>query len=225
MTSRRESASGPPNCSAIATARFFSISNFAASDSLRFSSSLPSAAFASHSSFAFATASATNCEFPARRFMTSVCLIESMPSSWSMTDMLPPSAVAASMLDSRAERACTGSAFHASENSRAVIPAVDAHISSDPVTLSISFWVMSLAPAMASPARAMSLSICAMIVLMAVPPASASTPIDASAVARPRMSAWDMCTCVPAAAMRIAIDDMSDSVVAKLFPSPTMAEP
>ena len=121
--------------------------------------------------------------------------------------MFPPSAVAASMLDSSAERACTGSALHASAKSRADMPAVDAHVST------------------ASELRAMSLSICAMIVLIAVPPASASTPIDASAVARPRMSSWDICTCVPAAAMRIAMDEMSDSVVAKLFPSPTMADP
>ena len=76
-----------------------------------------------------------------------------------------------------------------------------------------------------SPLVATSLSIELMTVEMAVPPASASMPIDVSAAAMPRTSALDRPIDFPAPAILIAMEEMSLSVVAKLLPSPTMAEP
>ena len=53
-----------------------------------------------------------------------------------------------------------------------------------------------------------------MALLNAVPPAWASRPTEDSAVAKPRICAWLRPTCEPAAASRVAMFMMADSVVA-----------
>ena len=58
-----------------------------------------------------------------------------------------------------------------------------------------------------------------------MPPASASMPMDDSAVARPSTSDSVSPMDFPAPAMRMAMWLMSASVVAKLLPSSTMVEP
>ena len=64
-----------------------------------------------------------------------------------------------------------------------------------------------------------------MIFETAEPPISASTPTDERAVARPKISPCVNPICVPAPANRKAISVISDSVVAKLFPKSTIADP
>ena len=59
------------------------------------------------------------------------------------------------------------------------------------------------------------------VLLIAVPPASASMPNEDSAADKPRISACDMPTCVPAAPTRCAMEEIADSVVAVEFPSAT----
>ena len=96
---------------------------------------------------------------------------------------------------------------HAVRNSAAVMPAVCAIRSSE------------------SPPWRVALSICLNVLLMAVPPASASMPTDDNADAKPSTSCSDMPTELPAAAIRWAIDTMSRSVEAPALPSATMVEP
>ena len=72
---------------------------------------------------------------------------------------------------------------------------------------------------------ATSLSMVDMMVEIAVPPASASMPMDDSAVASPSTSASVRPMDLPAPAMRMAMCEMSASVVAKLLPKATMVEP
>ena len=76
-----------------------------------------------------------------------------------------------------------------------------------------------------SPPFATAASIVEMVVEKAVPPASASTPREDMAPAHPRISAWLILVCVPAAAMRCPMEETCDSVVARLFPKATIDEP
>ena len=130
-----------------------------------------------------------------------------MPRSSSIWLMLPPECVAASMPTSTAESAPTASLPQASTNSSTDMFAVCAHVLTEPAFV------------------ATALSMLDMMVEMAVPPASASMPMDDSAVARPSTSASDSLIDFPAPAMRMAMCEMSASVVAKLLPRATMVEP
>ena len=199
--------SGPPYDSAIANTRFFNISNWADSDSLRLATSASRAEFSPHAAFAFSTALPKNSELLARRFMVSVCLIDLMPRSSSIWDMFPPDWTAPSMPTSTADRAPTASLPQACLKSAADMLAVCAHVSMDEAFV------------------ATSLSMVAMMVEMAVPPASASMPMDDSAVARPSTSASVSPIDLPAPAILMAMWLMSASVVAKLLPRATMVEP
>ena len=67
--------------------------------------------------------------------------------------------------------------------------------------------------------------ICTINLENADPPASASIPTEDKAAANPTMSPSDIPICLPAPASRKPISVISDSVVAKLFPKSTMAEP
>ena len=205
-TSKRAFTRGVPTSSATAVTRFCRIWKRAARESLRLSTSRCKAVFFVHSSLASATASVTSEEFPARRFITSIWRTEFTPRSCSIIDMLPPACVAPSRPESTAPSASTGAAFHFAANASALMPAALAHVDrfSELVATSLSMRLM--------------------MVDTAVPPASASTPMEESAAARPRMSAWLMPTCVPAAANLMAMAEMSLSVVAMLLPRPTMAD-
>ena len=97
--------------------------------------------------------------------------------------------------------------FHAAANSSEDILAVFAHV------------------ARFSSLSATDLSISLMTVEMAVPPASALMPSDVSAPARPSTSALDSPIDLPAPAILMAIAEMSDSVVARLLPKPTIVDP
>ena len=89
-----------------------------------------------------------------------------------------------------------GSEFHRALNSSVVSPA----------TLAKSFRDLPLV----STATCISI----MALLNAVPPAWASRPTEDSAVAKPRICACVRPTCEPAAASRVAMSMMADSVVA-----------
>ena len=67
--------------------------------------------------------------------------------------------------------------------------------------------------------------ICVITLENAEPPASASMPTDVRPVAKPRICASVRPIWAPAPARRDAIFIMADSVVAKLFPKSTNAEP
>ncbi len=67
--------------------------------------------------------------------------------------------------------------------------------------------------------------ICTINLENADPPASASIPTDDNAAAKPTMSPSVMPICFPAPAKRKPISVISDSVVAKLLPKSTIAEP
>ena len=60
---------------------------------------------------------------------------------------------------------------------------------------------------------------------IADPPASASIPTLDNAPAKPSICASLMSTCFPAPASRSPISTISDSVVARLFPSETTVDP
>ena len=92
-------------------------------------------------------------------------------------------------------------------NWSALIPAMDANESS------------------ASPPVATALSMDATVLENAVPPASASMPREDMAPDHPRISGVLMPTWLDAAAMRCPMDETLDSVVARLLPRLTMAEP
>jgi len=76
-----------------------------------------------------------------------------------------------------------------------------------------------------SPPVATAASIVLTVVENAVPPASASMPMDDIAADQPRMSAWLMPTWVDDAAILWPMLEMALSVVAMWFPRLTMADP
>ena len=77
----------------------------------------------------------------------------------------------------------------------------------------------------ASPPVAAATSMLTSALEKAEPPISASMPTDDSAAAKPRICDSERPTCVPAAARRMAMFMIADSVVAQLLPRSTSDAP